>query len=295
MTALVSNLLLLVSEVNGGILALPLLLLGTWMLFSWLGSGGVAWAAGAGAAAAGAVSIKQNLVVVVAAALLGLALLLAGRGRWRRVLRGALWFTAGAGVVVAAVLVLARSRGTDLAGALGRGRGLPLDAGRVIAAEASPATGDRAGWLAAAFVGTGAPVVLLLLAGLGGACVVRTTATRSRSPGWWRCCWSGRAARSPSGAATGSTTSSGPCRPAAARRPGPAGRGGAAHAPRRAGGGGLVAVTTSTLVGQAAYAVRPPQRGVDEQAVVDYVRSRHDRPATGVVAFGSVDILVPPA
>ena len=291
--ALVSNPLLSVSEVNGEILALPLLLLGTWMLFSWLWSGGAAWAAGAGAMAAGAVSIKQNLVdVVVLAVLLGLALLLTGRGRWRRVLRGALWFTAGAGVVVAAVLVLARSRGTDLAGLWDAVVVFRVDAGRVIATEASPATGERAGRLAGAFVGTGAPVVLLLLAGLPWR--VRRTHDRDEVALTWVSAlllvWEGCAV-----ALGGSywfhylvgTVPGLLLLLALVLRAG-VGR----HTPRAAlVAVALVAVTTSTLVGQAAYAVRPPQRGVDEQAVVDYVRSHHDRPATGVVAFGSVDIL----
>ena len=292
--ALVSNPLLSVSEVNGEILALPLLLLGTWMLFSWLWSGGAAWAAGAGAMAAGAVSIKQNLVdVVVLAVLLGLALLLTGRGRWRRVLRGALWFTAGAGVVVAAVLVLARSRGTDLAGLwdavvvfrVGRGpghrhRGLTRHRG------AGGTAGRRLRRHAVH------PWCCCCSPGCRGACVVRTTATRSRSPGWSALLlvWEGCAV-----ALGGSywfhylvgTVPGLLLLLALVLRAG-VGR----HTPRAAlVAVALVAVTTSTLVGQAAYAVRPPQRGVDEQAVVDYVRSHHDRPATGVVAFGSVDIL----
>jgi hypothetical protein len=243
--------------------------------------------------AAGAASIKQNLVdVAVLAALLGLALLLAGRGRWRRVLRGALWFTAGASVVVAALLALARSRGTDLAGLWDAVVVFRWDASRVIATESSPATSERAGGLAAAFVGSGAPVALLLLAGLPWR--VRRGHDRDEvALTWvvalllaWEICavalggsyWFHYLV----GVVPGLVLLLALVMRAGVDR----------HTPRPAlAAVALVAVTTSTLVGLAAYAVQLPHRGTDEQAVVDFVRAHRDRPATGVVAFGSVDIL----
>lgn len=306
--ALLSNPLLAVREVNGEVLALPFVLLGTWMLCAWFQDGRGAWAAGAGAMAVAAASVKQSMVdVVVLAVLLTLALL-TGR-RWRRASGGALLFGAGAGVLAAALLVLARSRGTDLTGLWDAVLVFRWEASRVIATEASPATGRRAGMLALAFVGTGAPVVLLLLARLPwrprhspDRVGVALTWVAAALLGW-------EATVVVMGGSywlhylvalvPGLVVLLALALRARARRPAPA----VPTAPtavdaraRRTLRGSplvlaLVAVTASTVVGQVVYSVRPPQRPADAQAVVDFLRAHDGVAPTGVVAFGSAELL----
>ena len=113
-----------------------------------------------------AASVKQNLVDVVVLAVLLAGVLLtrcAGGGGSCGERCGS---RVGAGVVVVALLLLARSRGRELAGLwdavvrLPRGR-QPGDRHRGLVR-----TGERASLAGRAFVGTGAPLVLLLLARL---------------------------------------------------------------------------------------------------------------------------------
>jgi hypothetical protein len=287
---LVSNPLLAVREVNGEILALPLLLLGTWMVCAWFEDGSAGWAAGAGATAVGALSLKQNLGdVVVLVALLAVVAVVCGR--WRGVLLAALCFAAGAGVVVAAILALAHSRGTDVAGLWDAVVTFRWDAGHVIATESSPATGERAVRLAGAFVVSGAPLVLLLLVPLPW----RWRRGHEREVGltWVAAvllAWEGFAVGLGGsywlhyllGVVPGLVLLL-----ALALRAG-AGR---VASPGALVAVVLVAVTASTLVGQVVYAVRPPARDADERAVIAFVRSHHDPSATGVVAFGKADLL----
>ena len=304
---LASNPLLAVREVNGEVLALPFLLLGTWMLCAWFQEGGAAWAAGAGATAAAAASVKQNLVDVVVLAVL-LAVVLLTRRRWRRVVAGALWFGVGAGLVVVALLLLARSRGTGAGGLWDAVVVFRWDASLVIATEASSATGERASLLALAFIGTGAPLVLLLLArlpwrmrhspdreGVALSWVVaallawEVLVVAGGGSYWFHYLITlvpglvvllALALRARTGHPA-PVEPDGPTATAVRRR----------TAVRSPVGIALVAVAASTLVGQAVLTVQPPQRAPDEQAVVDFLRSREGRPPTGVVAFGAAEIL----
>ncbi len=312
--ALVSNPLLAVREVGGEILALPFLLAGAWMLFTALEEGSRAWAFGAGVVGAAAASIKQNLVDVLVLAVL-LALVLVIGHRWRRAVRLLAWCAAGAAALTGAVLVLAATRGTSPGGLWDAVVLFRLHASQVIASAASSATGIRGGRLFLAFVGTGVPVLLLLLL---------------RLP--WR--WTGRSTGSATGrpVAAGDTGDTGDLDAAsltwvvvgllaweglsvaaggsywlhylvglvpglvvllalALRRQvapdAPVGR----WSVESLMGVALAAVVVSTVAGLGVVAVHPRQRPADEQAVVAYLRAHRDGPRTGVVAFGDASLL----
>jgi hypothetical protein len=227
----------------------------------------------------------------------------------------ALWFTIGAGAVVVALLGLARSRGTDAAGLWDAVVTFRWDASRVIATESSAATGERAGGLAAAFVGTGAPLVLLLLA------LLPWRPHRAADPAGVALTWAAvvllvwegfSAAVGGSywlhyliGLVPGLVLLLALALRALAPAPGAeaAGTTGAARAAgttwvrrRRTAGAVLVAlalavVPVSTVAARVGVGLTPSGRPADEQAVIDFVRSHDDRARTGVVAFGGADVL----
>lgn len=163
--ALVASRLLQADETNGEILAVPFVLLGLVAVAVSLRSRGRrAWwpAVAAGAAAATAASMKQNFLDVLAAGVVVLGVLLLQR-RTRRagsLLAGALL---GAGGVTAVLLGLAWLRGTDPAALWDALVVFRLQAGEVISAHASAATGERARRLLGVWALTGMPLLLLAL------------------------------------------------------------------------------------------------------------------------------------
>lgn len=155
------------TEVNGELVAAPLVLTGVALLLRAVRAGGTTARPGllaaAGAAGAGAVLVKQNQwdVVVVLA-----ALLLAGRwshapGRLRP--RDAVPFLGGAAATGAAALAGAAATGTTPAELWDAAVVFRVEAAAVVASSASGATGDRLVDLTGAFLRSGAPLVLLLL------------------------------------------------------------------------------------------------------------------------------------
>jgi hypothetical protein len=175
--ALVSSPLLDMTEVDGEILALPFLLVGVAVLAPLLVSGehlesgapgppppaipALVHGLVAGAAGAIALTLKQNLLDVLGLGLLVVAVL-AVRHQTRRCLALLTGLLIGAGLALGAVLWLAMSRGTELAGVWDAVVTFRLQAGSVIAEEAPTSTADRAQGVALAFLVTGAPLLLLL-------------------------------------------------------------------------------------------------------------------------------------
>lgn len=292
--SLLSNPLLAVREVGGEVLALPFLLAGTWMLLTALVRRSRSWAVAAGAAGAAAASIKQNLVdVLVLAVLLAVALVVAHRRR--RAVWLLVWCAAGAGLLTAVVLALSATRGTSPAGIWDAVVLFRVHATEVIASEASSATGRRRGWLVAAFVGTGAPIVLLLLIrlpwrpGRGDPASAYLTWVAAGLLLW----------EALSVAAGGSywlhylvgvvpglvlVLALGLRRRSAVTVPGSAPGGSLVTV-------ALVAVVVSAVVGLGVVSVRPTPRQADEQAVIDYLRVHREEPRTGLVAFGDASLL----
>lgn len=155
------------AEVNGELIAAPLVLGGAALLLGAVRAGGTSARTplllGAGAAAAAAVLVKQNQWDVV---VLLLAMLLTGRRAAdpsRLHPRDAVPFLAGGGLVLAATLAGAARLGSapdELWDAVVVFR---LRAAAVIGAAASDATSDRLVDLVVAFLLSGAPLILLLL------------------------------------------------------------------------------------------------------------------------------------
>jgi hypothetical protein len=164
---LASNPLLDADEVSAEILALPFLLAGLGALVHAVEprQDGRWWGLAAGAAAAVAVLLKQNLVEVgVAMAVLGVGLAVRGEGRRAAGLAGT--FAAGAVLVAVPLLVLAAARGTSATELWEAVVAFRFEAGAVIAEDASADTPVRARQLGLAFLATGMPVLLLLVARL---------------------------------------------------------------------------------------------------------------------------------
>jgi len=160
--ALLSSRLLQADETNGEVLAVPFVLLGLVALAASLQARGRRawwWAVAAGATAAAAASMKQNFLDVFAAGVVVLGVLLLQR-RARRagsLLLGAL---VGAGAVTTVLLGLAWARGTDPAALWDALVVFRLQAGEVISAHASAATGERARRLLGVWALTGMPLLL---------------------------------------------------------------------------------------------------------------------------------------
>ncbi|KRF37642.1 glycosyltransferase family 39 protein [Nocardioides sp. Soil805] len=301
--ALVSNPLLAVREIGGEVLALPFLLGGAWMLFTAVERRSRAWAAGGGVLGAGAASLKQNLVdVLVLAVLLAVVLLVARR--WRDAVRLLAWCGVGAAAVVAAVLVLADTRGTSPAGLWDAVVLFRLRASEVISTEASAATGARAGLLLLALVGSGVPVVALLLLRLPWRPTGRAAwSDGSGDPGdpaltWVAAgllAWEGLSVAAGGsywlhylvGLVPGLVVVLALALRRRAASDTAAGRGSVGTPV----GVALVAVVASTAVALGVVSLRPLQRPADERAVVDYLRAHREGPRTGVVAFGAASVL----
>ncbi len=291
--ALVSSPLLDVAEVDGEVLSLPFALAGLAMLARAVPAPGrvgvgVGWSVGAGAAGVAAASIKQNVVdVALAVVVLVVALLLRRRAREAVLLLGS--FVLGAVTVGAALLGLAVSRGTSLSGLWQAVVVFRLDASAVITQLAPAAAGTRATGLLIAFVATGAPVLVLGLAGL-----------RWRATPWpWVVAavlgWEAIGVVAGGsywlhylvGLVPGLVVLLALSRSAAATHD----RGVRRLAVTVGGGLGLWLVVVSGLGGLCFLALHPPERTPDEQAVIDYLAAHRDAGTSGVTAFGDPALL----
>ena len=149
------------TEVNGELLAVPLVLTGLVALVrAWRGS--LAWVVAAGAAAMAAMMVKQNVVdvFVVAAALVVLA---ARHHGARRAWMLAAGVATGAGVVLGVALALAEVRGTEPGRLWDAVVAFRAQASTVINASATTATSERFESLLAAAALSGAPLLLAVL------------------------------------------------------------------------------------------------------------------------------------
>ena len=294
--ALVSSPLLDMAEVDGEILALPLVLGGLVMLARAVEGGvgprvhgvRVGWGVGAGAAGLAAASIKQNVAdVAVAAVVLALALLL--RRRWRDALALIGSVGCGAVVVAAALLGLAVSRGTSLPGLWQAVVVFRVDASAVLAQYASAVVDARGRTLLVAFVATGAPVLLLALGGL-----------RWRASPWpWVLAavltWEGFGVVAGGsywlhylvGLVPGLVL----LLAASLHPPGTHDHGPRRVATRVGAGPGLALVVLSGAVGLCFLAAHPPTRPADQQAVAEYLAAHREAGTSAVTAFGDPALL----
>ncbi len=154
------------TEVDGELLAVPLVLVGALALVrSWSArvAGGLAWSAAAGAAGAGAFLVKQNVVDVFVAA--GVLLVLtARRSGLRATARSASVIAVGALTTLAFVLGVAETRGTEPGRLWDAVVTFRAQAASVIQASSSSATPARFHGLLVAALLSGVPVVVLVLA-----------------------------------------------------------------------------------------------------------------------------------
>ena len=289
--ALVSSPLVDMTEVDGEILALPLVLAGLAMLVRAVRpSGGVAvgWSFGAGAAAGAAASVKQDLVDVgVAAVVLAVALLARRRGCDAVVLLGS--FTVGCCMTGVALLLLAVSRGTGLAGLWQAIVVFRVEAAAAIAQYAPTTVGTRGTLLLGAFVATGAPVLLAALLGLRwraspwpwvvGALLAWESVCVVAGGSYWLHYLVGVVPGLALLLAVGLSATTTHDR-------------GVRRLAVRAGTGmGLRLVVVSSVGGLCFLAARPPARSADEQAVIDYLSAHRDAGTSGVTAFGDPALL----
>lgn len=156
------------TEVNGELIAVPLVLLGVVLVLAAARADDARVRAAslfaAGAAGAAAALVKQNELDVLVILAVGAVTLLRSQGvssPWRDLGTGA----AGATSLTVAVLGHALSRGTGPADLWTAVVTFRLDAAEVIHASASSATGDRLHHVLLAFGVSGAPLILALLAG----------------------------------------------------------------------------------------------------------------------------------
>ncbi len=153
------------TEVNGELLALPFVLTGflaaSRALMEPRRPLAMAWWAAAGVAGAAAAMVKQNMIEVFVFAAVSVAWML-GRRRVGRAaaIRSLAAFGLGAGVLVAAVVGRAWSRGTDPAPLWNAVVSFRAAAASVISASADDATPHRAQLLALAFAASGAIAVV---------------------------------------------------------------------------------------------------------------------------------------
>jgi hypothetical protein len=277
--------------VNGELLGMPFLLGGTVAALrsrtagSW--RAGFGWALLAGAAGAGAVLVKQNLVdVFVLVAALVVVQWRPRQGDATVVTRTLAGTAAGALVAIAVAIAAAASRGTDPGGLWEAVVAFRGEAAATIASSATEATAKRLLGLVAAFAGSGAPLLIAVLA-----LVVRRPATADpASPGDLR--WPAVAVLTWDLLAvylggsywlhylTGTLPGIALLAAAAAQRP---------RLPRRrvARVYGLVALSAACAT--VFTLVHPLER--KEQPVIDYLSARARPGDTGVVAFGAANIL----
>ncbi len=147
-------------DVNGELLALPLVLAGLLAVLIGLdrGPGRVAAWAAAGVLATCAMAVKQSVVDVFVAGLVAAACL--ARTRPREALRLLGVAAAASLVTLGLLLAWAASRGTGPVELWQATVQFRLDAGQVISASATGATGGRAAGLALSFVASGASVII---------------------------------------------------------------------------------------------------------------------------------------
>jgi hypothetical protein len=149
------------TEVNGELLAVPLVLAGLVALVrAWQGAFG--WSVAAGAAAMAAMLVKQNVVdvFVVAAVLVALAVRRSGARRGLALAGG---IGSGALGVLAATLVLAEARGTEPGRLWDAVVAFRAQASAVIGASSTSATSDRFVSLLVAAALSGAPLLVVVL------------------------------------------------------------------------------------------------------------------------------------
>ncbi|KAA1428772.1 hypothetical protein [Nocardioides antri] len=298
--ALVSSPLLDVDEIGAEILALPLLLAGlALVVVAATGSGNPTWpVVAAGAAGTAAVFIKQNLIEVwLAVAVVAAALVV--KGEVRRAALYLVWFMCGGLVVAAALLTLAWARGTSLADLWDANVIFRIDAGAVIAEEATEANLERARRLALAWVATGMPVLLILLTrlqwrrppdneGPGGPIDSALAWASVVLLGW-------EAFAVASGGSywlhylllpvPGLTLLV-----AVSMRQ---------HRPRRSGAAEdrtfprwvFAPIVASTMVGLVVVLAEPSERPAEDRAVIDYLQENREQGRTAVVAFGNPAVL----
>ncbi|SEC25227.1 hypothetical protein SAMN04489844_1956 [Nocardioides exalbidus] len=152
------------TEVNGELLAVPLVLTGlVALVHAWSPSRRAPlWAALAGASGMAAAMVKQNVVdVFVVAAVL--VLLAARRHGLRRAAALASGVAAGAGAALVATLVVAEARGTEPVRLWHAVVLFRAHAAAVIQASATSSTSDRFAALLGAAALSGAPLVLAVL------------------------------------------------------------------------------------------------------------------------------------
>ena len=149
------------TEVNGELLAVPLVLTGLLTLVrAWRGA--FVWAVAAGAAGMAAMMVKQNVVDVFVVAAVVVVLSARHRGPLRA-LSLAAGVATGAGAILGAALALGEARGTEPMGLWNAVVVFRAQASTVISASATTATSERLESLLAAAVVSGAPLLVVVL------------------------------------------------------------------------------------------------------------------------------------
>src|SRR4051794_31146653 len=273
-------------EVDGELLAVPLVLAGLVALLRTLGSSphrSLAWWATAGVLGVAAAGVKQNMLEVFVAG----AVLLVGRRQSRsRALLSGVSFVGGAAVAAAALIGWAWWHGTSPAGLWDAVVAFRVDAARVIAQAGPSDTGSRAVGVAGAFVASGA---LGLAAVALGPVVLRL---RTRRPTLLEALTVAVLAWELVGVVLGGSywlhylvgTVPGLVLAAAV-----AVRGGAR---RRVTPGGLLAYAAVVTVGGVVFTALSPIGTAPEDLAVEHYLATHKHPGdTGVVAFGDPALL----